>query len=173
MGLEPTTLRLRVSCSTDWASRAAAYQHEKCLPNYCFVKILVASVMRSHLLEQSTSGRFSTTIQHVMAGKKSEPEKNLPWGLTPEGLTPGSMKVSWNLTSVLSFYLAIDLEFKISTFHRQSNALQWMYSLQTISESKLKSFSVGMMNAGLKKPARLKLDSDEKKKVSLNCGFVL
>ncbi|CAH3149384.1 unnamed protein product [Pocillopora meandrina] len=82
--------------------------------------------MRSHLLEQSTSGRFSTTIQHVMAAKKSEPDKNLPWGLTPEGLTPGSMK--------------------------------------TISESKLKSFSVGMMNAGLKKPARSKLDSDEKKK---------
>ena len=67
---------------------------EEIFRNYCFVKALVASVMRSRLLEQSTSGRFSTTIQHVMAGKKSETEKNLPWGLTPEGLTPGSMKVS-------------------------------------------------------------------------------
>ena len=27
VGLEPTTLRLRVSCSTDWASRAAQWPH--------------------------------------------------------------------------------------------------------------------------------------------------
>lgn len=37
--------------------------------------------------------------------------------------------------------------------------------LQTISQSKLKSFSVGMMNAGLKKPAKSKQDVEEKKKV--------
>ncbi|KAJ7390317.1 U2 snRNP-associated SURP domain-containing protein [Desmophyllum pertusum] len=61
-----------------------------------------------------------------MAAKKSESDKNLPWGLSPEGLAPGSMK--------------------------------------TISQSKLKSFSIGMMNAGLKKPSKSKHESDEKKK---------
>lgn len=39
--------------------------------------------------------------------------------------------------------------------------------LQTISQSKLKSFSIGMMNAGLKKPAKSKQDAEEKKKVSI------
>ncbi|XP_015749110.1 PREDICTED: U2 snRNP-associated SURP motif-containing protein-like [Acropora digitifera] len=62
-----------------------------------------------------------------MAAKKADSsEKSLPWGLSPEGLAPGSMK--------------------------------------TISQSKLKSFSVGMMNAGLKKPAKSKQDVEEKKK---------
>ncbi|KAJ7369313.1 hypothetical protein OS493_039851, partial [Desmophyllum pertusum] len=37
--------------------------------------------------------------------------------------------------------------------------------MQTISQSKLKSFSIGMMNAGLKKPSKSKHESDEKKKV--------
>ncbi|XP_068686027.1 U2 snRNP-associated SURP motif-containing protein-like [Montipora foliosa] len=62
-----------------------------------------------------------------MAAKESESsEKSLPWGLSPDGLAPGSMK--------------------------------------TISQSKLKSFSVGMMNAGLKKSAKSKQDVEEKKK---------
>ncbi|XP_073256675.1 U2 snRNP-associated SURP motif-containing protein-like [Porites lutea] len=37
-------------------------------------------------------------------------------------------------------------------------------SMKTISQSKLKSFSVGMMNAGLKKPSKSKQDVEEKKK---------
>ncbi|XP_020630780.1 U2 snRNP-associated SURP motif-containing protein-like [Orbicella faveolata] len=61
-----------------------------------------------------------------MAAKKLDPDKSLPWGLSPEGLAPGSMK--------------------------------------TISQSKLKSFSIGMMNAGLKKPVKSKQDAEEKKK---------
>lgn len=43
--------------------------------------------------------------------------------------------------------------------------LKYNLSLQTISQSKLKSFSVGMMNAGLKKPSKSKQDVEEKKKV--------
>ena len=33
VGLEPTTLRLRVSCSTDWASRAVFAQHKDSMRN--------------------------------------------------------------------------------------------------------------------------------------------
>lgn len=54
---------------------------------------MIAKVMRGHPSEQSIPGS-TFWIQHVMAAKKSDSEKNLPWGLTPEGLTPGSMKVS-------------------------------------------------------------------------------
>ena len=43
--------------------------------------------------------------------------------------------------------------------------LKYSLSLQTISQNKLKSFSVGMMNAGLKKPSKSKQDVEEKKKV--------
>ena len=38
--------------------------------------------------------------------------------------------------------------------------------LQSISENKLKAFSVGMMNATLKKSSKVKQDIEEKKKVT-------
>ena len=38
VGLEPTTLRLRVSCSTDWASRAVFAQHRDSMRNDADVK---------------------------------------------------------------------------------------------------------------------------------------
>ena len=41
-------------------------------------------------------------------------------------------------------------------------------SLQTISENKLKAFSVGLMNAGLKKTSKVKQDLEIKKKVSFH-----
>ena len=45
VGLEPTTLRLRVSCSTDWASRALAYAFDANYYNYTtgFHRFLILS----------------------------------------------------------------------------------------------------------------------------------
>ncbi|EDO34858.1 predicted protein, partial [Nematostella vectensis] len=60
-----------------------------------------------------------------MAARKEE-KKNLPWGLSSDGLAPGSMK--------------------------------------TITESKLKAFSVGMMNAQNKKVSKAKQEVEERKK---------
>ena len=34
VGLEPTTLRLRVSCSTDWASRALEIENTGCFERF-------------------------------------------------------------------------------------------------------------------------------------------
>ena len=46
------------------------------------------------VLEQSILGSALVFLQDVMAAKKLGPDKSLPWGLSPEGLAPGSMKVS-------------------------------------------------------------------------------
>lgn len=63
--------------------------------------------------------------------------------------------------------LVLLLSFDISRAEIKHITLRFF--MQTISQSKLKSFSIGMMNAGLKKPAKSKQDAEEKKKVSVNC----
>ena len=45
-------------------------------------------------------GKHAVYYNHVMAAKKSESsDKTLPWGLSPDALAPGSMKVSKHLLS--------------------------------------------------------------------------
>ena len=44
-------------------------------------------------LEDKAFWVVRSPFQDVMAAKKLDPDKNLPWGLSPEGLAPGSMKV--------------------------------------------------------------------------------
>lgn len=56
--------------------------------------MMIEIVMRSPVSEQSILG-ITLFLQDVMAAKKLvDPDKSLPWGLSPEGLAPGSMKVS-------------------------------------------------------------------------------
>ena len=55
MGLEPTTLRLRVSCSTDWASRADL-SYRKNLEYKFYLIMMIDVAMRSAVLEQSILG---------------------------------------------------------------------------------------------------------------------
>lgn len=56
--------------------------------------MMIDIVMRDDVSERSIPGSPLSPFQDVMAAKKLDPDKNLPWGLSPEGLAPGSMKVS-------------------------------------------------------------------------------
>ena len=49
------------------------------------------------LFQNKASWVVRSPFQDVMAAKKLDPDKSLPWGLSPEGLAPGSMKVSKSL----------------------------------------------------------------------------
>ena len=55
--------------------------------------MMIDTAMRSSV-QNKASREIRSPFQDVMAAKKLDPDKSLPWGLSPEGLAPGSMKVS-------------------------------------------------------------------------------
>ena len=80
MGLEPTTLRLRVSCSTDWASRAAYSLFLNIWTRFCLVIRLVA---KRNLQLVASKGDLHCRLSLSHIGKSNYERAN--WRKTRNG----------------------------------------------------------------------------------------
>lgn len=134
--------------------------------------MMIDIVMRSAVSEQSILG--STLIfLRCNGGEEVRSWQKSSLGLVPRGVSPwideGKQVPDILVTHFCLKMLTLPHEFRCFTWWNQAHC----FVLQTISQSKLKSFSIGMMNAGLKKPVKSKQEAEEKKKVSIRCHFIV
>lgn len=127
--------------------------------------------MRGDVLEQSIPGS-TLVFPTCNGGEEVRSWQKSSLGLNPRGVSSRIDEGKQASTmAALSFpwkYFFLHHNFDVSRSKVKRIASRFL-TMQTISESKLKSFSIGMMNVGLKKPAKSKQDVEEKKKVPEKC----